>query len=299
MSLEISIDPPGSYIFNYGTDGTVNVPEKISIDSSIPFNSINRQNVLELLKFKEPANISKSGLKRYKAFIYKKATANMRRKLKRDRLKSQAKTTAKKKEKSKLMKIDATTVFQNNGPLVYIDLSFIPLLKFPELYSLIKQLVFIYGTIRRHERPLKFHLIGCKEANTFLSRFMAHSCYSKLTFIETVDARLHEIMEKESDQNRTKYIYLSPESKNILECVDPDHIYVIGGIVDHNRLKDQSYQYCLKHGIRTAKFPISKDYDRLILAVNHVFCILQDMANGGKFEEILGHYIPSRFFKKK
>jgi tRNA (guanine9-N1)-methyltransferase len=36
---------------------------------------------------------------------------------------------------------------------------------------------------------------------------------------------------------RDKLVYLSSESENVLTELKPDHLYVIGGLVDHNSSK--------------------------------------------------------------
>ena len=50
-------------------------------------------------------------------------------------------------------------------------------------------------------------------------------------------------------------------------------VYIIGGIVDHNRLKKITYDYAIKHKIRCRKLPM--DGVRLKasvhLAVNHIW----------------------------
>jgi hypothetical protein len=35
-------------------------------------------------------------------------------------------------------------------------------------------------------------------------------------------------------------VYLSPDSPNVLQTINPDDIYILGGIADHNRLKVRS-----------------------------------------------------------
>ena len=59
-----------------------------------------------------------------------------------------------------------------------------------------------------------------------------------------------------------------------MENFEPDKIYIIGGIVDHNKLKNITKNKAKKLGIKTLKFPISK-YMKLnsssILTVLHVF----------------------------
>jgi hypothetical protein len=34
-----------------------------------------------------------------------------------------------------------------------------------------------------------------------------------------------------------KLVYLTADSPNVIETIDPKKIYIVGGIVDHNRLK--------------------------------------------------------------
>lgn len=81
-------------------------------------------------------------------------------------------------------------------------------------------------------------------------------------------------MEKDKYINlfeKEKLVYLSSESPNVLETLDYDKIYIIGSIVDHNRLKNISYTKASSQGIATAQLPIGnyiRMASRKVLTVN-------------------------------
>jgi tRNA (guanine9-N1)-methyltransferase len=65
-------------------------------------------------------------------------------------------------------------------------------------------------------------------------------------------------------------------------------VYIIGGLVDHNRLKKITYNYALEHKIAMARFPLGKYVDlksNCHLAVNHVFEILLKVYNDQGWEK--------------
>merc|ERR1712146_447220 len=67
-------------------------------------------------------------------------------------------------------------------------------------------------------------------------------------------------------------VYLSPDSPNVLETVENDIIYVIGGIVDRTVSKGTSLNRAKEYGIRTAKLPLKEhiDISKVVLNVNTV-----------------------------
>jgi len=75
-------------------------------------------------------------------------------------------------------------------------------------------------------------------------------------------------------------VYLTADSENVLEELNPNHTYIIGGVVDRNRLKKCTLRKAEWYGIKTAKLPIgeysSDDFGSFsrVLTVNHVFEIL-------------------------
>ena len=72
---------------------------------------------------------------------------------------------------------------------------------------------------------------------------------------------------------KEKLVYLTADSETELDSFDHNCYYIIGGLVDHNRLKMITYNKATEQGIKTAKLPLSK-YVKLdssaVLTVNHV-----------------------------
>jgi tRNA (guanine9-N1)-methyltransferase len=67
-------------------------------------------------------------------------------------------------------------------------------------------------------------------------------------------------------------VYLTSDSPNTITSLDRSKVYVIGGLVDHNRYKGISYERAVAAGVQTAKFPIAEYIllmTRHVLAVNH------------------------------
>lgn len=55
-------------------------------------------------------------------------------------------------------------------------------------------------------------------------------------------------------------VYLTSDAEETLETLDPRCAYVIGGIVDRNRLKGATCNKASAQGIRTAKLPIKENF---------------------------------------
>ena len=73
------------------------------------------------------------------------------------------------------------------------------------------------------------------------------------------------------------------DSPNILETIDNDKIYILGGIVDRNRYKNITYEKALEQKIETARFPLQQyctiNSGTHILTVNHCYDILLSRYN--------------------
>lgn len=96
---------------------------------------------------------------------------------------------------------------------------------------------------------------------------------------------------------REKLVYLTSDSPNTLTTWDRSAIYIIGGIVDRNRLKGATYEKALAQGIATARFPL-QEYVTLgstpVLAVNHVFDILLEFQHTNDWRAAFAKVLPQR-----
>ncbi|GMF16796.1 unnamed protein product [Phytophthora lilii] len=68
-------------------------------------------------------------------------------------------------------------------------------------------------------------------------------------------------------------VYLTADSPNTITKLSRDKVYIIGGIVDRNRLKGITYEKAVEQGIETAKLPLDAVVEMgsatRVLTVNH------------------------------
>ncbi|XP_066194665.1 tRNA methyltransferase 10 homolog B [Sylvia atricapilla] len=78
-------------------------------------------------------------------------------------------------------------------------------------------------------------------------------------------------------------VYLTPDSENVLEDIDPDKVYVLGGLVDESIRKQLTLRRAREQCLQTARLPIreymvkapnSRNYHSETLAINQVFDVL-------------------------
>ena len=94
-----------------------------------------------------------------------------------------------------------------------------------------------------------------------------------------------------------KIVYLSSESDDVLDSLQPDTAYVIGGLVDHNHHKGLCHQEATELGLKTARLPIDEFISmktRKVLAVNHVYEILALVCQGQSWRDAFMEVLPER-----
>ena len=93
-------------------------------------------------------------------------------------------------------------------------------------------------------------------------------------------------------------VYLTADSPNLIERLDPGMTYIIGGIVDHNRYKLLTFNKATSQGIQHARLPIRENItltSSAVLTVNHVFEIIAAYYKlNGDWKQALETAIPER-----
>ncbi|XP_034413534.1 tRNA methyltransferase 10 homolog A [Cyclopterus lumpus] len=92
-------------------------------------------------------------------------------------------------------------------------------------------------------------------------------------------------------------VYLTSDSPNVLEELDHNKAYVIGGLVDHNHHKGITFERAKELGIDHAQLPLSnfvKMNSRKVLAVNHVFEIVLAYLEKSSWQEAFFTVLPQR-----
>lgn len=59
--------------------------------------------------------------------------------------------------------------------------------------------------------------------------------------------------------DKSRIVYLTSDSDNVLGELSKDDVYIIGGLVDHNRYKGMCLKNAEDEGIRTARLPIHEN----------------------------------------
>lgn len=117
-------------------------------------------------------------------------------------------------------------------------------------------------------------------------------------------AKLSQYLELSEELPKDKLVYLTADSENLIDELDPEKIYLIGGIVDHNRHKLLTFNKAKSQGIAHARLPIRESGVQLttscVLTVNHVMDIIARYLSlgGGKkvetWKQALEEAIPER-----
>ncbi|CAL1527450.1 unnamed protein product [Lymnaea stagnalis] len=151
---------------------------------------------------------------------------------------------------------------------VVIDLSMDDRMTEKDVNSLTCQLQHSYSANRRAKNPMQLYLCGLdgktKERLDLIGDYKNWDLYKESRHYE-------EVFPKEN------LVYLTSESPNVLTSLSEDKVYIIGGLVDHNKLKGFCHNLAEEKGLAHAQLPISEYLNmktRKVLAVNHVFSIL-------------------------
>lgn len=163
------------------------------------------------------------------------------------------------------------------GPRLCVDLGVADRMTPKETSRLAAQIRRLYGANRRAERPFWLCLTElvpgspihreCLRMNDGFSGYLMETTQESYLDLFPLDA----------------IVYLTPDSENVLEDVDPEKVYVLGGLVDESIHKNLTLQRAQGQSLQTARLPIreymvksmnTKNYYSETLAINQVFDVL-------------------------
>ncbi|KAF7302127.1 SAM-dependent MTase TRM10-type domain-containing protein [Mycena indigotica] len=187
------------------------------------------------------------------------------------------------------------------GGRVVIDLGFDNSMTEKEVLSLTSQLAYSYSANRNSGyqfRLLFTHLDGKTLTRLESVGDAAHSRWKNAEWWTEDYDKLWE-----ADPNvKSSVVYLTADSEEELTELKPEETYIIGGICDHNRLKNATLDKAQKGGVRTARLPIGRYLaemkTRKVLTVNQTFEILVNWVDSRDWETAFHTVIPKRKFEE-
>ena len=180
---------------------------------------------------------------------------------------------------------------------VCLDCSYESQMTDKEISSLALQIRYCYGVNKRSKNPCRLFI------SSLSGKTYDHLCkvngfpeqWKERAFINT---EKHFNSYWKDNEDSKKLVYLTSDSDNVIETLEDDKIYIIGGIVDRNRLKEAALTQAQQYSIPTAKLPISnyiKTNATKVLTCNHVFeILLKYKEHGQDWEKALMDVLPQR-----
>lgn len=173
---------------------------------------------------------------------------------------------------------------------VAIDLEFDDLMTDRDISKCVKQCLRIYTINRRSQQPCKLFLTGITQEGKI------HECFKKNDGYENWDLEWHFKPHSEVFQ-KDKIVYLTSDSDEVLEKLEEDTTYIIGGIVDHNHHKGLCFDRAQKNSLKTARLPLNENVDmktRSVLSTYHVFELMLKVSQGKNWTDAILDTIPMR-----
>lgn len=166
-----------------------------------------------------------------------------------------------KRKKLKQNKIDNSP----NLVSVAIDFDYEELMMDKDIAKCAKQMLRVYTENRKSSMPIRLHFTSIKEDSRIEKSLSRNDGYKNW------DVKIHQESYLELFDHKS-IVYLTSDSDNVLNEVEPDTVYIIGGLVDHNHQKGLTLKRAQEHGLRTARLPLSEHIEmktRSVLTIVH------------------------------
>ncbi|KAM7342835.1 tRNA (guanine(9)-N(1))-methyltransferase Trmt10A [Cochliomyia hominivorax] len=249
--------------------------------------------------FTPPTPLSKNQLKKQRKLAQFEQLRKEKRQKEKERQKQKRKEAAEKglpiragPSRKELKKKQQAAVYNENSLRVAIDLDCDDMMSERDVAKCVKQCLRIYTINRRSEKPVQLYFTGIKSDGNI------HKCLKKNDGWENWQVKYHfDEDHLKVFQPNTQLVYLTSESDNVLETLEPENVYCIGGLVDHNHHKNYCHDKATREGLRTARLPLGEYVDmktRAVLSTYHVFEILVRVAEGKCWADAILQTIPPR-----
>ena len=235
-------------------------------------------------------------LDRYKNEVeWKKSRRKAEQERQREKFKLYRQEGGLSKEELKLCQRSRLRSALEDGVKVCVDFQFEDHMIQKELNHFANQAKRVYSSNKSSEDPFNLHFISLKKTSETY-----RMCCDKNEGFENYLLHFEEEgIEELFDLERV--VYLTPDSETALLTLDPEAVYIIGGLVDDSVKKDTSSQYSRSLGIKTARLPITEFMKRAeagsfkqILTINQVFDVLLSFHETDDWRTALQKHIPPR-----
>ncbi|XP_041319262.1 tRNA methyltransferase 10 homolog B [Pyrgilauda ruficollis] len=163
------------------------------------------------------------------------------------------------------------------GPWLCVDLGVGGGMSEKESGRLASQIRRLYGANRRAARPFWLCLTEFAAGTAIYEQCFRMNDGFAGYLIDTTPESYLDLFPLEA------IVYLTPDSENVLEDVDPSKVYVLGGLVDESIHKQLTLRRAREQRLHTARLPIreymvrapnARNYHSETLAINQVFDVL-------------------------
>ena len=142
---------------------------------------------------------------------------------------------------------------------ICIDCAYQDVMTDKECNSLAQQIRYCYAQNKRSVNPCRYFV---SQLSGYTREQLAKEAgfpqdWTRRAFVAS-ELPLLELIKQHGNKSKDQLVYLTADSDTVLTTLNDDHIYVIGGIVDRNRLKRAAFDQAQSLGIQTARLPIDE-----------------------------------------
>ncbi|CCH59078.1 hypothetical protein TBLA_0B02360 [Henningerozyma blattae CBS 6284] len=183
----------------------------------------------------------------------------------------------------------------DSGIKIIMDCAFDELMNDKEITSMTTQITRSYASNRRenHYADIKITSFN-KRVKARFDKELKSSRYETWDHFEFLP---DDSLITGKDVDKSKMIYLTADTDDTLETLEPGMTYIVGGIVDKNRHKFLCYNKAKELGIRTKRLPID-EYVKIssvkVLTTTHVIHLMLKYFDNKDWKEAFESILPTR-----